>query len=153
MSSTVQLGILLREDTSRGFFRCNHVLLGLQTRGGLQRTQRGYIITLTIYHWSRMQGASTSNQSLRTTLTPQLLLYSSWIKNKSLERVVNLMNNINTLLTWIRSWLREKSQKQAQVELGSTMVQAVKRAPIGWHFLQTLPSLSISLFLFTKARS
>ena len=56
-------------------------------------------VTLASYHRSRMQDASTSNQSLSTTLTLQLLLYSSRIKNKALKQVVNLMNNINKKLT------------------------------------------------------
>ena len=59
-------------------------------------------VTLMSYHRSRMQDASISNQSLSTTLTIQLLLYSSRIKNKALKQVVNLMNNINKKLT-IRS--------------------------------------------------
>ena len=42
---------------------------------------------------------------------------------------------------------REKSHKQAHEELDSTRVQAVERTLIGWYFLQTLPSHSISLFL------
>ena len=56
-------------------------------------------VTLVSYHRSRMQDASTSNQSLNTMLTLQLLLYSSRIKNKALKQVVNLMNNINKKLT------------------------------------------------------
>ena len=55
-------------------------------------------VTLTSYHRSRMKDASTSNQSLSTTLTLELLLYSSRIKNKALKQVVNLMNNINKKL-------------------------------------------------------
>jgi hypothetical protein len=35
-------------------------------------------------------------------------------------------------------------------ELESAEVQAVERAPTGPHLLQTLPSLSISLFLFIR---
>ena len=56
-------------------------------------------VTLMSYHRSGMQDASTSNQSLSTMLTLPLLLYSSWIKNKALKRIVNLMNNINKKLT------------------------------------------------------
>ena len=56
-------------------------------------------VTLVSYHRSGMQDASTSKQSLSTTLTLQLLLYSSRIKNKALKQVVNLMNNINKKLT------------------------------------------------------
>ena len=56
-------------------------------------------VTLMSYHQSEMQDASTSNQSLSTMLTLQLLLYSSRIKNKALKQVVNLMNNINKKLT------------------------------------------------------
>jgi hypothetical protein len=37
------------------------------------------------------------------------------------------MNNINKMLTWIRSWLLEKYQKQAQIELGSAKIQAAER--------------------------
>jgi hypothetical protein len=36
------------------------------------------------------------------------------------------MNNINTIFTWIRSWLPEKSQKQAQIEFNFAKVQAVE---------------------------
>ena len=56
-------------------------------------------VTVVSYHQSGMQDASISNQSLSTMLTLQLLLYSSWIKNKALKEVVNLMNNINKKLT------------------------------------------------------
>jgi hypothetical protein len=42
-------------------------------------------VTLANYHRSGMQDASISNQSLSTTLTLQLLLYSFWIKNKALK--------------------------------------------------------------------
>ena len=56
-------------------------------------------VTLTSYHRSGMQDASISNQSLSTTLTLQLVLYSSRIKNKALKQVVNLKNNINKKLT------------------------------------------------------
>ena len=56
-------------------------------------------VTLVSYHRSGMQDASTSNQSLSTAFTLQLLLYSFWIKNKALKQVVNLMNNINKKLT------------------------------------------------------
>jgi hypothetical protein len=44
------------------------------------------------------------------------------------------------------------SQKLAQVELGSAKVQAVETAPTARHFLQTLPSLSISLFSIYKGK-
>ena len=56
-------------------------------------------VTLASYHRFRMQDASTSNQNLSTTLTLQLLLYSSRIKNKALKRVMNLKSNINKMLT------------------------------------------------------
>ena len=56
-------------------------------------------VTLASNHRFIMQDASISNQSLSTMLTLQLLLYSSWIKNKALKQVVNLMNNINKKLT------------------------------------------------------
>jgi hypothetical protein len=46
--------------------------------------------------------------------------------------------------------ITETSQKKAQVELGSAKVQAVERVSIGWHFLQTVPSLSILLFSIYK---
>ena len=46
-------------------------------------------VTLASYHRSKMQDASTSNQSLGTMLTLQLLLYSYQIKNKALESEVN----------------------------------------------------------------
>jgi hypothetical protein len=46
--------------------------------------------------------------------------------------------------------ITEMSQKKAQVELGSAKVQPIERVPIGWHFLQTLLSLSILLFSICK---
>ena len=49
------------------------------------------------------------------------------------------------MLNLIRSRLPDKSQKQAQEELDSARVQAIERAPIGRHFVQTLPLHSISL--------
>jgi hypothetical protein len=48
------------------------------------------------------------------------------------------------MLTWIRSWLPEKFQKQPQEELDSARVQAVERAPIGRDSSETL---SFSLYL------
>ena len=100
MSSTIQLGTLLKE-------RHQQRMLSVVTMSYLPYKQevdyRGFNeairLTLVSYHRSRMQDASTSNQSLSTTLILQLLLYSSWIKNKALKRVLNLMNNINKKLT------------------------------------------------------
>ena len=100
-------------------------------------------VTLVSYHQSGMQDASTSNQSLSTTLTLQLLLSSSWIKNKALKQVVNLMNNINKKLTWIRSWLPEKSHRQAQIELESTKVQAIEST----NRIAPPPNSSLTLYL------
>jgi hypothetical protein len=53
------------------------------------------------------------------------------------------MNNINKLFTWIRSWLPEKYQKQAQVELDSTKVQAVESTDR----LAPPPNSSLTLYL------
>jgi hypothetical protein len=47
------------------------------------------------------------------------------------------------MLTWIRSWLQEKSQKQAQEELDSARVQAIERAPID----QNSSKLFLTLYL------
>jgi hypothetical protein len=49
------------------------------------------------------------------------------------------------MLTWIRSRLLEKSQKQAQEELDSTRVQALERAPIGRDSIETFPSLYLTI--------
>ena len=54
------------------------------------------------------------------------------------------------MLTWIKSWLPEKIQMQAQIELESAKVQAIEGAPTGQHLLQALLSHSISLFLFIR---
>ena len=141
MFSTIQLGTLLGKNTSRGWFP---FVIGSYLAYKREVHYKGFNeairVTLMSYHRSEMQGASTINLSLSTMLALQLLLYSSRIKNKALKQVVNLMNNINKKLTWIRSWLPEKSQRQAQIELGSTKVQGVERAPIGRHLLQTIPS-------------
>ena len=56
-------------------------------------------VTLVSYHRSRIQDTSTSNLSLSTMLTLQLLLYSSRKKNKAVKEGVNLINNINKKLT------------------------------------------------------
>ena len=150
MSSTIQLGTLLGKDTSRGCFPSqSRPTCPYKREVDYRRFNEAIRVNLMSYHRSRMQDASISNQSLSTMLALQLLLYSSWVKNKALKQVVNLMNNINKKLTWIRSWLPEKSQRQTQIELGSVEVQAIERAPTSWHLLQTLPSLSISL-LFTR---
>ena len=146
MSSTIQLGKLLKERHQQRMLPIvTASYLPYKWEVGYRGFNEAIRVTLVSYHRSGMQDASTSNQSLSTTLTLQLLLYSSQIKNKALKQVVNLMNNINKKLTWIRSWLPEKSQRQAKIELGSTNAQAVERAPIGRHLLQTLPLLSISL--------
>ena len=99
MSSNIQLGTILKE-------RHQQRKLPIVTVSYLPYKQevdyRGFNeairVTLASYHRFRMQDASTSNQSLSTTLTLQLLLYSSRIKNKALKQVVNLMNNINKKL-------------------------------------------------------
>jgi hypothetical protein len=56
------------------------------------------------------------------------------------------------VVCWVQWYFdtRWMSQKQAQVEPGSTKVQVVEIAPTGRHFLQTLLSLSISLFSMYK---
>jgi hypothetical protein len=60
-----------------------------------------------------------------------------------------MMNNINKCL--LKSEVDyQRTRRQAQVEIGSTKVQAVEGAPTGRHLLQTLPSLSITLFLFIR---
>ena len=100
MFSTIQLETLLKE-------RHQQRMLPVVTASYLPYKWEVYYrafneairVTLTSYHRSGMQDASISNQSLSTTLTLQLLLYSSWIKNKALKQVVNLMNNINKKLT------------------------------------------------------
>ena len=151
MSSTIELGTLLGKDTSRACFPSQSCpMCPYKWEVDYRGLNEAIRVTLMSYHQSRIQDASTSNQSLSTMLTPQLLLYSSRIKNKALKQVVNMMNNINNKLTWIRSWLTEKSQRQAQIELGSAKVQAIERAPTGRHLLQTLTSLSISLFQFIR---
>ena len=100
MSSTIQLGTLLREIYQQR-------MLSIVTRSYLvYRREVDYKayneairVTLMSYHQSGMQDTSTSNQSLSTMLTLKLLLYSSRIMNKALKQVLNLMNNINKKLT------------------------------------------------------
>ena len=100
MSSTIQLGTLLKE-------RHQQRMLPVVTASYLpykwEVDYRGFNeairVTLVSYHRFKMQDASTSNQSLSTTLRLQLLLYSSRIKNKALKQVMNVMNNINKKLT------------------------------------------------------
>ena len=100
MSSTIQLGTLLKE-------RRQQRMLPIVTASYLpykwEVDYRGFNeairVTLMSYHQSEMQDASTSNQSLSTTLILQLLLYSFRIKNKALKQVMNLMKNINKNLT------------------------------------------------------
>ena len=100
MSSTIQLGTLLKERHQQ---RMLPIVTVFYLRYKREVDYRGFNeairVTLVSYHRSRMQDASISNQSLSTTLTLQLLLYSSRIKNKTLKQVVNLMNNINKKLT------------------------------------------------------
>ena len=60
-------------------------------------------VTLASYHQSRMQGASMINQSLSTTFTLMIITLLPQKENKALKRVANLVNNINKMLTWIRS--------------------------------------------------
>ena len=56
-------------------------------------------VTHAIYHQSGMQGASTINLSLSTTLTLKINTLLPLEQEKSPKRVVNLMNNINKMLT------------------------------------------------------
>ena len=100
MSSTIQLGTLLGKNTSRGCFPSQlHPTCPYKWEVDYRGFNEAIRITLVSYHRSGMQDAFTSNQSLSTTFTLQLLLYSYRIKNKALKRVVNLMNNINKKLT------------------------------------------------------
>ena len=46
-----------------------------------------------------MQGASTINPSLSTTLTLMINTLLPYVENKALKIVANLMNNINKMLT------------------------------------------------------
>ena len=100
MSSIIQLGTLLGKETSRGCFPSQpHPTCPYKWEEDYRGFNEAIRVTLVSYHRSKMQDASTSNQSVSTTLTLQLLLYSSQIKNKALKQVVNLMNNINKKLT------------------------------------------------------
>ena len=100
MSSTIQLETLLKERHQQ---RMLFIVITSKLPNKQEVHYRGFNdairVTLVSYHRSKMQDASTSNQSLSTMLIVQLLLYSSRIKNKALKRVVNLMNNINKKLT------------------------------------------------------
>ena len=100
MSSTIQLGTLLGKDTSRGCFPSQpHPTFPYKLEVDYRGFNESIRVTLMSYDQSGMQDASTSNQSLSTTLTLQLLLYSYRIKNEALKQVVNLMNNINKKVT------------------------------------------------------
>ena len=106
MPFTIQLGTLLKERHQQRMLPVVTVsYLPYKREVDYRGFNEAIRVTLVSYLWSKMQDASTSKQSLSTTLTLQLLLYSSQIKNKALKQVVNLMNNINKKLTWIRSWL------------------------------------------------
>ena len=88
---------------------------------------------------------------MNTTLTQELqgFKYSKESRKpkEQYEQDAPVKKNMNKMLTWIRSRLPEKSQKQAQEELDSARVQAVERAPIGQDSSKTLPPHSISLSL------
>ena len=75
------------------------------------------------------------NEAIRVTLESyhQFGMQGASMINLSLSTMLTL--TINTLLP---------------LELESAKVQAVERALIGQHLLHTLPSLSISLFLFIR---
>jgi hypothetical protein len=105
----------------------NQVLLGLQMGDSLGRTQQGFIVTLAIYHRSELWVHPWVTESKHHAYTMNTTLTQERQGLKYSTRVINLMNNINTTLTWIRSWLLEKSQKQAQVEHTSASVQDVER--------------------------
>ena len=100
MSSTIQLGTLLKERYQQRMLPVVTVsYLPYRREVDYRGFNEAIRVTLASYHRSEMQDASTSNQSLSTMLTLQLLLYSSQINNKALKQVVNLMNNINKKLT------------------------------------------------------
>ena len=96
MSSTIQLRTLLKERHQQRMLPIVTVsYLPYKREVDYRGFNEAIRVTLARYHRSKMQDASTSNQSVSTTLTLQLLLYSSQIKNKALKQVMNLMNNIN----------------------------------------------------------
>ena len=86
MSSTIQLGTLLKERHKQ---RMLSIVIASYFPYKREVDYRGFNeairVTLVSCHQSKMQDASTSNQSLSTMLTLQLLLYSSRIKNKALK--------------------------------------------------------------------
>jgi hypothetical protein len=47
--------------------------------------------------------------------------------NKALKRVVNLKNNINKILTWIRSWLPEASSDRTWIRQGISYRESTDR--------------------------
>jgi len=67
--------------------------------------------------------------ALKRTVNPSTKEYKTYFKQKSITR-----NILDIDL--------EKPR--------STKVQAIEVAPTGWYFLQTLPPLSNSIFLFTR---
>ena len=142
------LEILLKKTHGEYVFYSNKVLLGLLSGGGLQRIQRGYkshphelppILENKVH--LRVTESKHHAYTMNTTLTQQLqgLKYSKE-SHKPKE-------NMNKMLTWIRSRLREKSQKQAQEEFDSARVQAVERALTCQDSSEILPFHSISLSL------
>ena len=144
MPSTIQLGTLLGKDTSRGCFPSQpRPTCPYKREVDYRGFNEAIRVTVASYHWSKMQDASTSNQSLSTMLTLQLLLYSSQIKNKALKKVVNLMNNINKKLTWIRSWLLEISKASSN----RTWIHQGTSHREGTNRLASPPNSSLTLHL------
>jgi hypothetical protein len=90
-------------------------------------------------------------------VTPKVLQLMINTLTKSVYRLNHSKKNrdpdeqYKQLLTWIRSWLPEKSWRQAQVELGSTKVQAIERAPTGRQPLNS--SLTLYLTIIYETRS
>jgi hypothetical protein len=69
MSSTVQLGTLLRKYTNRGFSFATGSYLAYKWEVDYRGFNETIRVTLMSYHQSGMQGASMINLSLSTTLT------------------------------------------------------------------------------------
>ena len=100
MSSSIQLGTLLGKDTSRGCFAsqlCPTCAYRQEVDyKGFNEVIRDILVS---YHQSGMQGASMIDPSPSTTLTLMINTLLPYVENKALKRVMNLMNNINKILT------------------------------------------------------
>jgi hypothetical protein len=123
-------------------FLVTRILLGLQMRGGLQRIQQGYkshpCELPPIRNVGYINEIPESKHHAYTT--NNTLTYGHRLKHSKETRKPGEQYKQCCLLK-----VEVDYQRNLRCRLTSAMVQAVEEAPTGWHLLQTLPSLYLTI--------